>query len=183
MHIFDLPELIIFIKSSLPLTVALFQITQQLEGICLQVIATVLQQHVLGKQNRSFLYFHVPLACCTISVCSPKRWPIDDKQTIFTSSDSPFYCFFFLEFYEEILSLAHSLTCQQVSPQMWQLLPLVYEVFQQDGFDYFTGMCSQIMFSWFLLNFKRKKSTSIGFIHSNSQSPESREKKLGFVLL
>uniref|UniRef100_A0A8C4EW60 Importin 7 n=1 Tax=Dicentrarchus labrax TaxID=13489 RepID=A0A8C4EW60_DICLA len=43
-------------------------------------------------------------------------------------------------FYEEILSLAHSLTCQQVSPQMWQLLPLVYEVFQQDGFDYFTDM-------------------------------------------
>ncbi|KAG2463096.1 IPO7 protein, partial [Polypterus senegalus] len=44
------------------------------------------------------------------------------------------------EFYEEILSLAHSLTCQQVSPQMWQLLPLVFEVFQQDGFDYFTDM-------------------------------------------
>lgn len=44
-----------------------------------------------------------------------------------------------LEFYEEIFSLAHSLTCQQVSPQMWQLLPLVFEVFQQDGFDYFTG--------------------------------------------
>ncbi|KAF3832671.1 hypothetical protein F7725_026336 [Dissostichus mawsoni] len=67
------------------------EITQQLEGICLQVIGTVLQQHVL-------------------------------------------------EFYEEILSLAHSLTCQQVSAQMWQLLPLVYEVFQQDGFDYFTDM-------------------------------------------
>ncbi|XP_019742203.1 importin-7 [Hippocampus comes] len=67
------------------------EITQQLEGICLQVIGTVLQQHVM-------------------------------------------------EFYEEILSLAHSLTCQQVSPQMWQLLPLVYEVFQQDGFDYFTDM-------------------------------------------
>lgn len=45
----------------------------------------------------------------------------------------------FPEFYEEILSLAHSLTCQQVSPQMWQLLPLIYDVFQQDGFDYFTG--------------------------------------------
>ncbi|XP_051996919.1 importin-7-like isoform X1 [Xyrauchen texanus] len=67
------------------------EITQQLEGICLQVIGTVLQQHVL-------------------------------------------------EFYEEILSLAQSLTSQQVSPQMWQLLPLVYEVFQQDGFDYFTDM-------------------------------------------
>jgi hypothetical protein len=23
---------------------------------------------------------------------------------------------------------------------MWQLLPLVFEVFQQDGFDYFTGI-------------------------------------------
>uniref|UniRef100_A0A8C7GT08 Importin 7 n=1 Tax=Oncorhynchus kisutch TaxID=8019 RepID=A0A8C7GT08_ONCKI len=45
-----------------------------------------------------------------------------------------------MEFYEEILSLAHSLTCQQVSQQMWQLLPLVFEVFQQDGFDYFTDM-------------------------------------------
>uniref|UniRef100_A0A1A8FX38 Importin 7 n=1 Tax=Nothobranchius korthausae TaxID=1143690 RepID=A0A1A8FX38_9TELE len=67
------------------------EIIQQLEGICLQVIGTVLQQHVL-------------------------------------------------EFYEEILSLAHSLTCQQVSPQMWQLLPLLYDVFQQDGFDYFTDM-------------------------------------------
>ncbi|KAG8438359.1 hypothetical protein GDO86_008876, partial [Hymenochirus boettgeri] len=67
------------------------EITQQLEGICLQVIGTVLQQHVL-------------------------------------------------EFYEEIFSLAHSLTCQQVSAQMWQLLSLVFEVFQQDGFDYFTDM-------------------------------------------
>ncbi|XP_005989743.1 importin-7 isoform X2 [Latimeria chalumnae] len=67
------------------------EIIQQLEGICLQVIGTVLQQHVL-------------------------------------------------EFYEEIFSLAHSLTCQQVSQQMWQLLPLVFEVFQQDGFDYFTDM-------------------------------------------
>ncbi|MBN3288989.1 IPO7 protein, partial [Polypterus senegalus] len=76
-----------------PIAVEMTQhlITQQLEGICLQVIGTVLQQHVL-------------------------------------------------EFYEEILSLAHSLTCQQVSPQMWQLLPLVFEVFQQDGFDYFTDM-------------------------------------------
>uniref|UniRef100_A0A2K5HQL9 Importin N-terminal domain-containing protein n=1 Tax=Colobus angolensis palliatus TaxID=336983 RepID=A0A2K5HQL9_COLAP len=67
------------------------EITQQLEGICLQVIGTVLQQHVS-------------------------------------------------ESYEEIFSLVCSLTCQQVSPQMWQLLPLVFEVFQQDGFDYFTDM-------------------------------------------
>uniref|UniRef100_A0A2K6A9H5 Uncharacterized protein n=1 Tax=Mandrillus leucophaeus TaxID=9568 RepID=A0A2K6A9H5_MANLE len=67
------------------------EITQQLEGICLQVIGTVLQQHVS-------------------------------------------------ESYEEIFSLACSLTCQQMSPQMWQLPPLVFEVFQQDGLDYFTDM-------------------------------------------
>lgn len=30
------------------LLIGWFQITQQLEGICLQVIGTVLQQHVLG---------------------------------------------------------------------------------------------------------------------------------------
>uniref|UniRef100_A0A2K5KKF4 Exportin-1/Importin-beta-like domain-containing protein n=1 Tax=Cercocebus atys TaxID=9531 RepID=A0A2K5KKF4_CERAT len=66
------------------------EITQQLEGICLQVIGTVLQQHVLE--------------------------------------------------FSKIFSLAHSLTCEQVSPQMWQLLPLVFEVFEQDGFNYFTDM-------------------------------------------
>lgn len=48
--------------------VAVFQITQQLEGICLQVIGTVLQQHVLGEQKRSTLYFHIPLTCCIRSV-------------------------------------------------------------------------------------------------------------------
>nr|XP_004611391.1 unnamed protein product [Sorex araneus] len=45
-----------------------------------------------------------------------------------------------IEFYEEILSLAYSLTCRGVSPQLWQLLGVFYEVFQQDGFEYFTDM-------------------------------------------
>lgn len=45
----------------------------------------------------------------------------------------------FAEFYEEILSLAFGLTCQTISPQMWQLLGVLYEVFQHDCFDYFTG--------------------------------------------
>lgn len=44
------------------------------------------------------------------------------------------------EFYEEILSLAFGLTCQTISPQMWQLLGVLYEVFQHDCFDYFTGL-------------------------------------------
>ncbi|XP_077450428.1 importin-8 isoform X3 [Stigmatopora argus] len=45
-----------------------------------------------------------------------------------------------IEFYEEILSLAFGLTCQSISPQMWQLLTILYEVFQHDSFDYFTDM-------------------------------------------
>lgn len=45
-----------------------------------------------------------------------------------------------VEFYEEILSLAFGLTCQTISPQMWQLLGVLYEVFQHDCFDYFAGM-------------------------------------------
>ncbi|XP_033019366.1 importin-8 isoform X2 [Lacerta agilis] len=44
------------------------------------------------------------------------------------------------EFYEEILSLAYSLTCHLISPQMWQLLGVLYEVFQQDCFEYFADM-------------------------------------------
>ncbi|XP_046878572.1 importin-8 isoform X3 [Hypomesus transpacificus] len=67
------------------------EITQQLEGICLQVIGLVLQKPII-------------------------------------------------EFYEEILSLAFGLTCQTISPQMWQLLGVLYEVFQHDSFDYFTDM-------------------------------------------
>ncbi|KTF77118.1 hypothetical protein cypCar_00044866 [Cyprinus carpio] len=46
----------------------------------------------------------------------------------------------FSEFYEEILSLAFGLTCYSISPQMWQLLGVLYDVFQHDCFDYFTDM-------------------------------------------
>lgn len=67
------------------------EITQQLEGICLQVIGLVLQKPII-------------------------------------------------EFYEEILSLAFGLTCQTISPQMWQLLSVLFNVFQHDCFDYFTDM-------------------------------------------
>ncbi|XP_031687695.1 importin-8-like isoform X1 [Oncorhynchus kisutch] len=70
------------------------EITQQLEGICLQVIGLVLQKPIIGMA----------------------------------------------EFYEEILSLGFGLTCQTISPQMWQLLAVLYEVFQHDCFDYFTDM-------------------------------------------
>ena len=33
-----------------------------------------------------------------------------------------------MDYYEEVLSLLYSVTCQQVSPAMWQALGLIYEV-------------------------------------------------------
>lgn len=45
-----------------------------------------------------------------------------------------------IEFYEEILALAYSLTNQTISPQMWQLLEILFEVFQRDCYEYFTDM-------------------------------------------
>ncbi|NWS74188.1 IPO8 protein, partial [Crotophaga sulcirostris] len=45
-----------------------------------------------------------------------------------------------IEFYEEILYLANNLTGHVISPQMWQLLGVLYEVFQQDWFEYFPDM-------------------------------------------
>jgi hypothetical protein len=53
----------------------------------------------------------------------------------------PYLCYFFPEFYEEVLSLIYSLTCQQVSEPMWMVFEMIYEMFQKDGFDYFTGLC------------------------------------------
>ncbi|CAK8692133.1 unnamed protein product [Clavelina lepadiformis] len=45
-----------------------------------------------------------------------------------------------MEYYEEILSLMASLTCQAISPPMWEALPLISDVFDDDGYDYFTDM-------------------------------------------
>lgn len=100
------------------------QITQQLEAICLQVIGLVLQKPVVGMAG-VFVFttldqHHVVLDLAEAPLTDPVlRVPA--------------------EFYEEILSLAFGLTCQSVSPQMWQLLGVLFEVFQHDCFDYFTG--------------------------------------------
>nr|CAD7399981.1 unnamed protein product [Timema poppensis] len=45
-----------------------------------------------------------------------------------------------MEFYEEALSLVYDLTSKNISPDMWQVLEMMYQVFQKDGFDYFTEM-------------------------------------------
>ncbi|PNF26978.1 Importin-7, partial [Cryptotermes secundus] len=45
-----------------------------------------------------------------------------------------------MEFYEEALSLVYDLTSKNISPDMWKVLELMYQVFQKDGFDYFTDM-------------------------------------------
>ena len=50
----------------------------------------------------------------------------------------------FSDFYEEVLSLIYSLTSAQVSHHMWQVFAMLYEMFQKDGIDYFTGEISCI---------------------------------------
>ena len=47
--------------------------------------------------------------------------------------------FLVAEFYEEILSLVYSLTCQSISGTMWEVFATIHQLFKNDGFDYFTG--------------------------------------------
>lgn len=44
------------------------------------------------------------------------------------------------EFYEEILALIYDLTSKQVSPDMWKVFELLYQVFMKNGIDHFTDM-------------------------------------------
>ncbi|CAG9857750.1 unnamed protein product [Phyllotreta striolata] len=44
------------------------------------------------------------------------------------------------EFYEEVLALIYDLTSKQVSPDMWKVFEMLYQVFLKNGFDHFTDM-------------------------------------------
>ena len=41
------------------------------------------------------------------------------------------------DFYEETFSLVYDLTMKTITPEMWQMLELIYQVFKKDGIDYF----------------------------------------------
>ena len=43
------------------------------------------------------------------------------------------------DFYEEMLALLDMFTTVSVSPQMWQMMSIIFDSFSRDGFDYFTG--------------------------------------------
>jgi len=45
-----------------------------------------------------------------------------------------------MELYEEAFSLITSLTCIEISPDMWKVFQYVFQLFQNDGFDYFTDI-------------------------------------------
>ncbi|XP_070563950.1 importin-7-like [Ptychodera flava] len=45
-----------------------------------------------------------------------------------------------MDFYEEVLSLVFSLTCSHISPHLWQVFFMLYDMFQKDGFDFFLEM-------------------------------------------
>jgi len=45
-----------------------------------------------------------------------------------------------IDYYDEIFSLIYSLTCQAISPLMWTVLKLVYEMFADDNKEFFVDM-------------------------------------------
>lgn len=44
------------------------------------------------------------------------------------------------EFYEEIFSLIYDLTSKQISPDMWKVFELIYQVFMKNGMEHFIDM-------------------------------------------
>ena len=44
-----------------------------------------------------------------------------------------------MDFYDELLNLLYLFTCVHVSQTMWCILPIIYEMFQEDGSDFFNG--------------------------------------------
>jgi hypothetical protein len=46
----------------------------------------------------------------------------------------------FLDFYEDVLAIMVTATLYQISPLMWNLFYLMYEAFERDGYDFFTGL-------------------------------------------
>lgn len=44
------------------------------------------------------------------------------------------------DFYEETFSLVYDLTSKTITPDMWQMLELIYQVFKKNGFEYFVEM-------------------------------------------
>lgn len=47
--------------------------------------------------------------------------------------------FLSVDFYEEVLTLIYSLTGTHISNHLWQVFKMLYDMFQKDGIDYFTG--------------------------------------------
>ena len=45
-----------------------------------------------------------------------------------------------IDFYEELFSLICTLTSKQISDNMWSILFLIYDIFQNDAADYFTEL-------------------------------------------
>lgn len=45
-----------------------------------------------------------------------------------------------MDFYEEALSLVYSVTSTAISPDMWKVFEMMYQMLQKDGIDYFTDM-------------------------------------------
>ncbi|CAG9771004.1 unnamed protein product [Ceutorhynchus assimilis] len=48
------------------------------------------------------------------------------------------------EFYEEVVALIYDLTSKQISPDMWKVFELLYQIFMKNGIDHFTDMMAAL---------------------------------------
>lgn len=57
-------------------------------------------------------------------------------------------CLSLSDYYEEMLALLDLFTCEAISPLMWQMFGVIFDAFNRDGFDYFSGkaiLCTQVI--------------------------------------
>lgn len=75
-----------------------------------------------------------------LSVMSEQQAIMDNMLPIVTGVIVHIFQQSVMDFYEEACSLVYDLTAEKIPPCMWQILELMYQVFQNDGFDYFVEM-------------------------------------------
>lgn len=75
-----------------------------------------------------------------LSVMSEQQHIVDNMLPVVTGVIVHIFQESVMDFYEEACSLVYDLTAEKIPPCMWQMLELMYQVFQNDGFDYFVEM-------------------------------------------
>jgi importin-8 len=90
----------------------------------------------------------------------------------------------FSDYYEEMLTILDLFTCESVSPMMWQMFGIIYEAFERDGFDYFSG--KYIVWTVFIMiivfSFAEMMDVVYNFIRIDTQTFLSNPKHIEIVI-